>query len=203
LEAALAQWQKENLSPAALARVEIIRQGSAASSDRVLVKLPSGESRLMEAGTSSLITKAVAEQFCPRFLAKPAVVWISESGNKVVHRDDALAQKIGIKIDPGRTLPDMILADVGSEFYLVFVEVVASDGPIDEARKKALLAVSAEGGFSSEHLRFVTAFMDRGSDTFRRCLPRLAWDSFAWCASEPDHLISLNGGSLLKGKPKS
>jgi len=108
-----------------------------------------------------------------------------------------------LKIDPSKTLPDMILADVGTEFYLVFVEVVTSDGPIDEARKRLLLAIAADGGFSGEHVRFVTAFMDRGSDIFRRCLPRLAWDSFAWCASEPDHLISLNGGALLRTKFKS
>ncbi len=203
LQAALIKWQVSNLSASSLARVEIIRQGVTKSGDKVLVKLPSGESRLMEAGPSSLITRSVAEEFCRRFLSRPAVVWISESGNKVIHRDDALAQRIGLKIDPGRMLPDMILADVGEDFYLVFVEVVATDGPIDEARKKALLAIAADGGFSPAQVRFVTAFMDRGSDTFRRCLPRLAWDSFAWCASEPDHLISLNGGSLLRSTYKA
>ena len=49
----------------------------------------------MEAGPSSIITKAVVEVFALRFLHDPAVLWISESGNKVIQRDDQLAQSIG------------------------------------------------------------------------------------------------------------
>jgi len=60
----------------------------------------------MEAGLSSIITKAVVEVFASRFLREPALLWISESGNKVVQRDDQLAQSIGLKIETDRLLPD-------------------------------------------------------------------------------------------------
>jgi hypothetical protein len=197
LDKAIAAWQKAHLSPSAIARIEIIREGHVGAKDKVLVKLPSGESRMMEAGPSSLITKGVVEEFAPQFLVAPAVVWISESGNKVVHRDDQLAQRIGLRIDPDKTLPDMILADVGThDLYLVFVEVVSTDGPIDEARKQSLLSIAVDGGYAPDHVKFLTAFMDRASGVFRQCLPRLAWGSFAWCASVTQHLIALNGGKL-------
>src|SRR3546814_18346617 len=79
----------------------------------VMFAFPSGETRRMEAGPSSVICKAVVEEFAPRFLEVPGVIWLSESGNKVVARDDSLASSIGLKIEPDRHLPDMILVDLG------------------------------------------------------------------------------------------
>ena len=54
---------------------------------------------------SSVISKAVVEEFTARFLKQPGVIWLSESRNQVVARDDRLAQAIGLAIDPGRNLP--------------------------------------------------------------------------------------------------
>ena len=43
-------------------------------------------------------------------------------------RDDRLAKEIGLIIDPGRNLPDLIFVDLEPEMpLLVFVEVVAND----------------------------------------------------------------------------
>lgn len=81
------EWQERHLSPTARARLRIVQRGRTARTDRVNVLLPSGESRNMEPGPSSEITKQVVEVFAPRFLESPAVIWISESGNKVVERD--------------------------------------------------------------------------------------------------------------------
>ena len=59
-----------------------------------------------------MISKAVVEVFAPTFLAKPAVLWLSESGNKVVVRDDKIAALLGLKIQPDKYLPDLILVDL-------------------------------------------------------------------------------------------
>ena len=48
----------------------------------------------MAPGPSSVIAKAVIEEFARRFLVNAAVVWVSESGAKVVARDDELAFRI-------------------------------------------------------------------------------------------------------------
>ena len=192
LQQAIEDWQSANLSAGALARIQIVRQGAAASAEGVQLTFPNGETRRMAAGPSTVITKAVVEEFAPRYLVMPAVLWVSESGNKVVSRDERLAQTIGLTIEADRNLPDLILVDIGTDDPLiVFIEVVASDGPVSERRKTALLELTDNAGFDRSSVTFVTAYQDR-NPTFRRTISALAWGSFAWFASEPDQLIALS-----------
>jgi hypothetical protein len=194
LATAIAAWQDRYLSAGALARVRLQQRSAAAAQSRVLVTLPNKETRQMEAGVSSVITKAVVEVFALRFLTNAAVLWISESGNKVVQRDDALAHALGLKIETDKLLPDAILVDLAPrEPLIVFVEAVATAGEITEARRAALLDLISAAGFKASQVAFVTAFEDRNSGAFKRAVSNLAWGSFAWCLSEPEHLIALDG----------
>jgi len=193
LQARMAAWQAEALNKGALARLAIVRRGAAVSTDQVLVTFPNGETRRMKPGPSSEITKAVVEVFAPAFLADPAVVFLSESGNKVVARDDELARSIGIAIQADKNLPDTILVDLEpSHPLLVFVEVVATDGPISERRKEALEKLVAEAGFPAEHVAFVTAYLDRSAGPFKKTIDSLAWGSYAWFAAEPERLVEFS-----------
>ena len=54
LQAAIEEWQAANLSSGALARVTIMRRGAVAREGRVLVTFPSGETRHMEPGPSTV-----------------------------------------------------------------------------------------------------------------------------------------------------
>ena len=194
LQAAITAWQDRSLSAGALARVRLQQRSATAAQSRILVTLPNGETRQMEAGPSSVITKAVVEVFAKRFLGDAAVLWISESGNKVIQRDDTLAQSLGLKIATDRLLPDTILVDLAPvEPLVVFVEAVATDGPITEARRSALVELVTTAGFKASQIAFVTAFQDRNAAAFKKAIPNLAWGSFAWCVSEPEHLIALDG----------
>lgn len=194
LQDAVCSWQDNHLSVSGLARVRLRGRAAAAIGSKVLVTLPNGEARQMEAGPSSVITKSVVEVFTKRFLSNPAVLWISESGNKVVQRDDDLAAELGIVIQGDRLLPDLIVVDIEpTPPLIVFIEVVATDGPITEARRTALLAMVTSAGFSVAQVAFVSAFEDRDSTAFRKAVADLAWGSFAWCMAEPDHLIILDG----------
>lgn len=193
-----AAWRNKHLSAAAVARIRLVRRGAAATQEGVLVRFPSGETRRMATGASSEISRAVIEQFAPRFLIAPAVLWLSESGAKVVARDDRLATELKLKIDASRNLPDIILVDLGArpaDFLLVFVEVVASDGAMTAQRVKALLSIAMAAGYSDDQVAFVTAYLDRSRSEFRRTVPDLAWRSFAWFASEPEHVIFLHDGA--------
>ena len=196
LEAAAAQWREANLSGGALARVAIMRRAAVAREGRVLVTFPNGEARYMEPGPSSTLSKAVLEDFATRFLEYPGVIWLSESRNRVVARDDQLAQDIGLTIQPDRHLPDLILVDLGPpEPLLVFVEVVATTGAVNEQRRTALLALATEAGFREEQVAFVTAYADRNASAFKGSVSDLAWKSFAWFASEPEHIVMLHRGT--------
>ena len=148
-----------------------------------------------------MITKAVIEEFAKRYLHSPAVLWLSESGNKVISRDSELAKEIGIHIEADRNLPDIILVDTGiPEPLLVFVEAVATDGPINQMRKQALLEIAAKGGFNAKQVAFLTAFADRSASAFRKASSELAWGSFVWFASEPAHVVVLRDGQRKSRK---
>ena len=177
LEMAIDAWRRANLSAPALTRVALAAQGIAATRAGVLVTFPDGETRRMAAGVSSEIAKAVLEVFARRFLIEAAVVLLSESQAKIVKRDESLISRLRLRIDPGGTP------------LLVFVEIVATDGAITAERKQALLGIATEAGFDERHVAFVTAYKDRGSTGFKKTVSRLAWGSFAWFVTEPDHLL--------------
>jgi hypothetical protein len=188
------EWQQKYLNPGALARIQILKQGAVAAAEEagILVTFPNGETRMMAAGPSSVISKAVIEEFAGRFLKTPSVIFLSESGNKVVARDDKLARSIGLNIKADRNLPDIILVDIGpKDPLLVFIEVVATDGAITASRMEALLDIAVQAGFNPKQAVFVTAFSDRRGSAYRKLAPELAWGSFAWFVSEPDKIVVL------------
>lgn len=198
--AEVAAWQRAHLSSEALARVKLLKSGAAAGREgnRLPIHFPNGETRLMLNGPSAVITKAVVEDFSRRFLREPAVLFISDSGEKIVARDEQLAAQIGLEIQADRNLPDVILVDVMSgRERLIFVEVVATDGAITPQRQQALAAVACKAKFSAGSVFFVTAFADRATAAFRKLAPDLAWDTFAWFASEPAHLICYRANAQL------
>jgi hypothetical protein len=192
-----AAWREKHLNAGALARIAIVRRGAASGGAFELVTFPNGETRRMTTGPSADISKAVIEVFARKYLTKPGVISLSESGNKIVARDDDLAKAIGLSIPADRSLPDIVLVDLGpSHPLLIFVEVVHTDGPVHDARKAALLQVAEAAGFPPKHVAFVTAYLDRASQPFRKTVSSLAWGSYAWFASEPDNLIVFAGKSV-------
>jgi len=194
-------WQKRYLSTAELARVRIMQERQAGEG-AVSVTMPNGERRNLATGNSSLIAKAVIEQFAARFLRQPAVLWISESGNKVVLQDDRLMRDLGLPIDQQRLLPDLVLADLGREnTLLVFVEIVYSDGPVTEARKGELLKMTEAAGYEHQHVAFISAFERRDSPPLKGRLSGIAVDTLVWCMAEPDLLIWLGEKQNLPFDP--
>jgi len=197
-EKAAETWREQHLSATALARTVLMRRGATTTGEGILVTFPNGETRRMAPGPSSTISKAVIEEFAQRYLANPAVLWVSESGAKVVSRDDELAGQLKLKISADRNLPDIILVDLGDGkthgVLLIFVEVVATDGPITSQRQDALRKIATDAGFPPERVAFVTAYLDRSHAAFKKTVAELAWRSFAWFAAEPEHLIVLQNG---------
>lgn len=195
LRTAIEEFQKKHLSKSALARVKIIQSGAVGKNTSVLVTFPSGETRPLAPGPSSIISRAVVEIFAFKFLKQPVVLWLSESGNKVVMRDDELANKIGLRIDAATNLPDLILCDLGAdEPLIIFVEVVATDGAITARRQNAFYALTDAARFKRSQIAFVTAYQDRESAGYKKTVHQLAWNSFAWFVSEPNRIIIMRNG---------
>jgi hypothetical protein len=196
LAAAVTRWQDERLDPLAIARIALLRQGAASTADRVEVVFPNRAVRQLAPGPSSVISKAVVEIFAPAFLYQPAVLLLSESGDKIVAQEERLMSSIGLTIDRAKLLPDILLFDLetGREL-LVFVEVVATDGPISETRKQGLLEIAQGARISPERIAFVTAYRDRNAPAFKKTFGAIAWDTLVWFMAEPDHIV------LLREKP--
>lgn len=184
----LEAWQQEHLTAGALLAVQARR--SRLAHGQVEVSLPNGGQRPLEPGEASHIIKGVVEQFAPRVLAQPHVILISQPGDKLYVADNQTLAAAGIAIQVSELLPDAILIDIGTKpVHIWFVEAVATDGPIDDARKSALSEWALRQGLSPENCRFLTAFASRGGLPARRRLKDLAQNSLAWFADEPGEVL--------------
>lgn len=193
LDAAIEGWRNKHLSRLALARMALLRRGATQQAESVVVTLPNGSIRQVPQGPSSIIMKAVVEEFAPRYLYDPAVVLMSESGEKILLQEAALSEAIGLQIMPDRLLPDVVLFDLhqGKEL-LVFVEIVASDGPVSVSRKSALLAMAIDAGIPETQVAFVTAYRDRNDAAFKKTFEAVAWNTLIWFMSEPNQIVVLH-----------
>ncbi|WP_207209758.1 BsuBI/PstI family type II restriction endonuclease [Flavobacterium beibuense] len=195
---AITNWQEQNLTANARLRISLARRTSGSGDNHVLVRFPNGEARRLSTGASSDISKAVIEVFASSFLENPAVLWLSTSDAKVPYLDESLANDIGLRIQPDRDLPDIILADVRhGNTILIFVEVVATDGAITQRRKDAIYALTDAAGFMREHIAFLTAYHDRQKAGFKKTIIDLAWGSFVWFVSEPDKIVHFREGDAM------
>lgn len=132
-------------------------------------------------------------------MKNPAVALISESSNKLLTQDENLCKAIKIKIDVSTTLPDILLVEMGTNTpRLVFIECVATDGPINDRRKRELLQIAVNAGFLEKDCIFVTVFKDRTTSESRRLFHTISWGSFVWYMSEPESLIILYEGKEMK-----
>lgn len=185
------RWQDEHLSAAGMVRAQRARQERAAEA-AVTVKMPGGKLRALHPGASSEIARAVIEQLAPSLLGDPVVILVSESGDKLDVLDDQLLRRLGLPIDVGRLLPDLLLIDVATGAdHLWMIEIVATDGAVTEARKADLTEWATQRGrVAEDKCRFLTAFASRTAAPAKRLLPVLARGSFAWFADEPDGLLS-------------
>ena len=137
LRGAIDTWRKAHLSQTTLKRMALKAKGALARQGDVLVELPDGTRMRLSAGPSAPILKALIEDYAPRWLQRPAVLWISASDRKTHPQFVDLAAAVGLRFETAKLLPDLILADLGDPASFVFCEVVATDGPVDEVRKAA------------------------------------------------------------------
>lgn len=187
---AIRVWQEANLGAVGRARIRL--EGERASAAHAVeVRLPNGTVRPLAPGDSSLILKGVVERLAPRLLTSPGVVAISQSKRKIDVADGQLLQDLGLTIHASQLLPDALLFDA-AEGRFWFVEAVATDGEIHESRKRELLRWADEHGIRTEQCGFLTAFLSRTHEAFRRRAPRLAWGSHAWFLDEPDGILRLD-----------
>jgi hypothetical protein len=191
-------WQEVHLSQGALRRVTLMGLSQQSNEGQIMVRFPNGNTIPLSQGPSEIISKAVIEDFTARFLRQPGVLWLSTSKDKSAVVQLEMAREIGLDIRVDRDLPDIILVDLAPAHpLLVFVEVVASDGPVTNRRQEAIYKLTDAGHIDRANVVFVTAYMDRESGAFSKTAKAIAWNSFAWFLSEPEKIMVLGDGTFL------
>lgn len=188
---AVERWREKHLAPESLARMALKARGAEARLSDVIVEMPDRSRLRLAAGPSAPIVKALIEEFAPRWLRKPVVLWVSASDAKTQPHFVELAASVGLRFDAATLLPDLILADVEEPLRIVFCEVVATDGPIDANRKAAFVELSRDSGIERAQLGFLSAYLDRESAPLRKTFHRVAIQSDLWFTNEPDLLVRL------------
>jgi hypothetical protein len=197
LQSAIESWRNAHLSSTMLKRMALKAQGALARQGDVMVELPDATRIRLSAGPSTPILKALIEDYAPRWLRRPAVLWMSASDRKTQPQFVELAATVGLRFETSKLLPDLILADLGDPASFVFCEVVATDGPVDEARKAAFLELTRGCGIADASVRFVTAYLDREAPELRKTFHRVAIGSELWFSNEPELVVRLTLASSV------
>lgn len=158
---------------------------------RIPVRLPDGTEVGLSPGGQNPLIREVLHEFCSRFTPGGIVWYIGDADEKFAKFEEAAFARAGIDIPHHGKMPDVIV-EHEDQPWLVVVEAVTSHGPIDAKRRAELdqLLRSPRLG-----LVFVTAFEDRA--TFRQYTADIAWETDAWIAEAPDHLVHFDGSKFL------
>ena len=142
-------------------------------------------------GGQNLLLRQIVEQFCSRWTPGGQVLYIGDAGREdPVYEVDEL-RRLGVELDKHGKFPDLIVY-LADRNWLVLMEAASSHGPVDEKRYSELKDLF---GGSSSGLVFVSCFPTRAE--MRKYLTQMAWETDAWCADAPDHLIHFNGERFL------
>ncbi|MCP1415491.1 BsuBI/PstI family type II restriction endonuclease [Paenarthrobacter sp. A20] len=192
LREAIDAWTNTAMDPEQRLRAVIARERKSTASS-ISVVLPSGEVRQLSPGESSLILKGVIEVWAEQRLQEPAVLTISEPGDKKAYVDDRRLSAVGININVSDLLPDALIVDMGhrpAEFWII--EAVATGGPVDERRKQNFVEWAETQRIRPEQLRFLNAFISRNDSAAKRHLMDLAVGTYAWYLDEPTRELAWN-----------
>jgi len=155
------------------------------------VRLPDGRELKLTAGGQNELLKSILEDFCPRFTPGGTLVYVGDTGNKQRHLEQGYLQDLGLAFDEHGKMPD-VLVHVPDKNWLVLIEAVTSHGPIGIKRHNELKDLFKK---TRAGLVFVTAFLTRRA--MAKYHTEIAWETAAWIAEEPSHLIHFNGDRLL------
>ncbi len=158
---------------------------------KIPVKLPNNKLLELSQGEHNQLQREIIEEFLPRYGNGCEVLYIGDTTNKYLVREDKKLLALGFFELSHDSLPDIVAYDKEKN-WLYLIEAFYSSGPMSEERifelRKSLKKCKAG-------LIFVTAFISR-TDFFKHG-EKIGWESEIWMADNPDHLMHLNGTKFL------
>lgn len=170
-------------------REELERKRAA---EKVPVTLPSGVNLELSAGEHNILQKRIIEDFLPEFGMGAQVLYVGDTSDKYLYRDEEILKAINFFELEHDELPD-IVAYSKEKNLLFLIEAVHSSGPMSESRISALNDLLKD---CPANIVFFTAFLDMKE--FRKWLTQIAWETEVWIADIPHHLVHFNGCKFLE-----
>jgi hypothetical protein len=158
---------------------------------RIPVTMPGGINITLGAGGQNVLIKAMLLDFCEYFVPGGEVLYIGDADNKLVHFNESKLLELGIKVEEHGKLPDLIVYQE-SKNWLFLMEAASTHGPVDSKRQSELQHIFSG---SLAGIVYVSCFPDR--NVMRKFLGELAWETEVWLASDPTHMIHLNGDRFM------
>ncbi|MCX7154890.1 MAG: BsuBI/PstI family type II restriction endonuclease [Rhodocyclales bacterium] len=137
------------------------------------------------------LMRSVMEGFGARFGSDGRLVYAEISDDEQTYLDRVLMAKLGACIDSNCKMPDVVLY-VAERNLLLLIECISGRGCINAKRKTDLGKLFER---SAARLVFVSAFPDR--EVMSEYLDEIAWETEAWVADAPSHIIHFNGDKFL------
>ena len=160
--------------------------------ERVPVKLPSGKELILTYGEHNQLQKAIIEQFLAIFGKGSEVLYVGDTKEKLLHKEEERLNELGFFNLDHDELPDVVAYNAEKNL-LFLVEAFHCTGQWDKTR---LYKVKQKLKNCHANLIFVSAF--ENIDQFRTKSNDIAWETEVWIADIPEHMIHFNGWKFLE-----
>ena len=163
---------------------------------RIPVTTPDGGVFTLKGGGQNILIKAMVEDFCAYFVPGGEILYVGDADEKLATFERDRLAELGVVIDEHGKMPDLVVYQA-SKNWLFLMEAASTHGPVDHIRYSELSRMFAG---SSAGIIYVSCFPNRS--IMRRFLGDLAWETEVWLASDPTHMIHLNGDRFLGPHPR-
>lgn len=158
---------------------------------KVPVTLPDGSKFELSPGKHNQLQAAIIEDFAPRFMQNPQVIYVGDTAKKNLHIDTKALEKMNVPFTDHDKLPDVLILDIDRR-WLFLIEAVTSHGPMNPKRIVELEDMFKDCRFGKV---FVSAFID--FTEFKKHSKEISWETEVWIADFADHMIHFNGDRFL------
>ena len=169
------------------------------ASKKTIQKMPvkiNNQDYTFSPGSHNKLQKAIIEEFAPRFAPNSECLYVGDTTNKDMVKNEEKLKALGFDITLHDKMPDVVLYREDKN-WIYFIEAVDSVGPMDPERIKDIEAMTSK--VKSGKI-YITAFLSFAK--FKKFSEQLAWETEVWISDMPDHMIHLNGDKFMGPRHK-
>jgi hypothetical protein len=157
----------------------------------LLLKDSSGREFRLSSGKHNRLQVAVVTQFAPRFAPGAKLLYLGGPANTPLIMESKELARLRFSVVKYNQLSDLVLYE-SKKRWLYLIEVVTSHGPVTPKRYRELETAFSASWVKRKYVSVFPNFKEYG-----RHGHKIAWNTDAWIAEAPDHLIHYNGDKFI------